>query len=139
MKRKEKRKSGPLRYIAWWQGLCFVLLICLVWAKEALALYSVNSVGVDSASAGILTVAIIVVGFITIAHTYIQEQKVLKGLLVVCSYCGKIRLNDKAWERLDFYVQDRTMAEFSHGVCPECMKKVMQAELAGSGDAPPQD
>ncbi len=134
-----KRKTGPLRYIALWQGLCFMLLICLVWAKETLALYDVNAAGFDSASAGILTAAIAVVGFITIGHTYIQEQKVLKGLLVVCSYCGKIRLNDQAWERLDFYVQDRTLAEFSHGVCPDCMKQVMQSELGSSVSMPPRN
>ncbi|MGD9873214.1 MAG: hypothetical protein AB7T27_02980 [Kiritimatiellia bacterium] len=131
MKRKEKRRSGPLEFIAFWQFLCFVLLVCLVWAKETLELYSLESEGPNAISACILTAAIIVVGFITIGHTYIQEQKVLKGLLVVCSYCGKIRLQDDAWERLDFYVQDRTLAEFSHGVCPDCLKKVMEAEIEG--------
>lgn len=129
MKKKEKRRSGPLEYIAFWQFLCFILLICLVWAKETLEIYNIEREGPDVASACILTAAIIVVGFITIGQTYIREQKVLKGLLVVCSYCGKIRMNDEAWGRLDFYVQDRTLAEFSHGVCPECLKKVMETEL----------
>lgn len=50
--------------------------------------------------------------------------KTLKGLVPICSYCKKIR-NDKGyWEQLEAYVSKHTEAEFTHGICKECAKKV---------------
>lgn len=46
--------------------------------------------------------------------------KVLKGLVPICSKCKKIR-NDKGyWEQVEVYIRERSDAEFSHGLCPEC-------------------
>ncbi len=50
--------------------------------------------------------------------------KTLKGLLPICANCKKIR-NDKGyWEMVESYISDRTNAEFTHGLCPECVKKI---------------
>ncbi len=56
--------------------------------------------------------------------------KTLSGLLPICSYCKKIRDEHDSWRVLEEYIQKRTTAEFSHGVCPECYKKVMQDALS---------
>jgi hypothetical protein len=47
----------------------------------------------------------------------------LEGLLPICSYCKKIRDEHDDWQTLELYIEDRSSAEFSHGICPECMKK----------------
>jgi hypothetical protein len=47
----------------------------------------------------------------------------LEGLLPICSYCKKIRDKDRAWHTLESYIEDRTEAEFSHGICPDCLEK----------------
>lgn len=52
--------------------------------------------------------------------------KTLSGLLPICSYCKKIRDEHDSWHVLEEYIQKRSTAEFSHGICPECYKKVMQ-------------
>ena len=58
----------------------------------------------------------------------IVQIKTLKGLLPICAYCKKIR-NDKGdWEQFESYVRQRSDVEFSHGICPECTKK-MYAEI----------
>ncbi len=52
------------------------------------------------------------------------EVKKLSGLLPICSCCKKIRNDEGYWEQLEVYIRDRTEAEFSHGICPECAKKI---------------
>lgn len=53
----------------------------------------------------------------------LDHVKTLRGLLPVCSYCKKVR-NDKGyWEQIEEYLTEHSQAEFTHGVCPECMLK----------------
>jgi len=49
--------------------------------------------------------------------------KTLRGLLPICSYCKKIRDDKGYWNRIESYIQDHSGAEFTHGMCPECLKK----------------
>jgi hypothetical protein len=52
-----------------------------------------------------------------------QQLSRLEGLLPICSYCKKIRDDGNKWQSLETYIEERSTAEFSHGICPECMKK----------------
>lgn len=56
-------------------------------------------------------------------HTLLKEVKVLRGLLPICSFCKRIRNRDNQWEALEDYITQRSKAEFSHGLCPECAKE----------------
>lgn len=49
--------------------------------------------------------------------------KTLSGLLPICSYCKKIRDDTGYWSRIEKYVQTHSKAEFSHGICPDCVKE----------------
>ncbi len=49
------------------------------------------------------------------------EIHTLRGILPICSYCKKIRDDDGYWQALDVYVQAHSEAEFSHGICLDCM------------------
>ncbi|BHH82244.1 PAS domain-containing protein [Desulforhopalus sp. 52FAK] len=51
--------------------------------------------------------------------------KVLKGILPICSYCKKIRDDKGAWDQMEAYLSEYSDVQFSHGVCPDCYKKVM--------------
>jgi PAS domain S-box-containing protein len=54
-----------------------------------------------------------------------QEQiKTLSGLLPICANCKKIRNDGGYWERIEAYISKHTDAQFSHGICPECAKKL---------------
>jgi len=52
--------------------------------------------------------------------------KTLEGILPICSYCRKIRNEEGAWEPLDRYVRSHSEAEFSHGICPDCLVPLMR-------------
>lgn len=52
----------------------------------------------------------------------LEQIKTLHGILPICSFCKQIRNDHGAWQRLEVYIQKHSDAEFSHSVCPECMK-----------------
>ncbi len=54
-----------------------------------------------------------------------KEINTLSGLLPICAWCKKIRDDHGYWKQIESYLQTRTQARFSHGVCPECMAKVL--------------
>ena len=51
------------------------------------------------------------------------EIKVLRGLLPICSHCKKIRDEQGKWHPVEGYIRDHSNADFSHGICPECLNK----------------
>lgn len=54
----------------------------------------------------------------------LSKVKLLSGLLPICASCKKIR-NDKGyWNQIESYVRDNSDAKFSHGICPDCVKKL---------------
>lgn len=59
-----------------------------------------------------------------VLETRIQEAlaeiKTLSGLLPICAWCKRIRDDDGSWSQLEAFVKDRTEAEFTHGICPDC-------------------
>lgn len=55
---------------------------------------------------------------------YLMEIQALRGLVAVCSNCKSIRDNDGVWNPIEHYLIRHPEADFSHGICPECMKKL---------------
>jgi DNA-binding response OmpR family regulator len=53
----------------------------------------------------------------------------LHGLLPICSYCKRIRDDQNYWHQVESYVKAHSDAEFSHGICPTCMEKVLKTEF----------
>jgi len=53
----------------------------------------------------------------------LAEIKSLRGILPICSHCKRIRDDEGAWKQLEVYISDHTDAEFSHGICNDCLKK----------------
>lgn len=49
----------------------------------------------------------------------------LEGIIPICSYCKKIRDDEKSWHQLENYISSHSEAKFSHGICPECYEKQM--------------
>ncbi len=58
-----------------------------------------------------------------------KQIKVLSGFLPICSYCNKIRDEGNHWEKIDTYVAKHSEASFSHGICPDCIKKYVSPEI----------
>ena len=52
----------------------------------------------------------------------LSQVKTLSGLLPICSSCKKIRDTGGSWSDVEHYIQTRSDAYFSHGICPDCIK-----------------
>lgn len=57
-------------------------------------------------------------------QTVLAEVKTLEGFLPICANCHSIRNDEGFWERVEKYIQDRTGAQFSHSICPDCLKEL---------------
>jgi PAS domain S-box-containing protein len=51
----------------------------------------------------------------------LAQVRTLSGLLPICSCCKKIRDDKGYWTQIECYIRSHSQAEFSHGMCPECM------------------
>ena len=54
----------------------------------------------------------------------LREVKVLRGLIPICASCKKIRNDGGFWQQLEEYLSEHSEAEFSHGLCQPCAKKL---------------
>ena len=54
----------------------------------------------------------------------LAEIKTLSGLIPICCNCKKIRDDQGYWQQVETYVKAHTGADFSHGICPNCMEKL---------------
>lgn len=62
----------------------------------------------------------------------LAEVRTLRGMLCICAWCKRIRDEAQAWESVEMYVESRTHASFSHGICPACLQ-AQEGEMARSG------
>lgn len=63
----------------------------------------------------------------------LDKVKQLSGLLPICANCKKIRDDDGYWQDVAVYIRDHSEAEFSHGVCPDCMQELYADFLPNAG------
>ena len=54
----------------------------------------------------------------------LSQVKILKGFLPICAKCKAIRNDEGHWQQIESYLRERSEAEFSHGICPVCLKEL---------------
>ena len=59
----------------------------------------------------------------------LTKIKTLKGLIPICAWCKKVRDDKGYWNEIEAYVRDHSNADFTHGICPECLKGLTEKEL----------
>jgi len=64
--------------------------------------------------------------FVLLILENITELLTLRELLPVCAHCKKIRDDQEYWHEIDAYFAEHMEMNFSHGVCPDCMKKFFE-------------
>jgi hypothetical protein len=69
------------------------------------------------------------------AEKALAEVKTLRGFLPICSSCKKIRNDQGYWQAVEQYIKEHSEAEFTHGLCPDCFKKLYGKE----GISPPDE
>jgi len=54
----------------------------------------------------------------------LEQVKLLSGCLPICSSCKKIRDEHGSWNPIETYIRERSEADFTHGICPDCAEKL---------------
>ncbi|MDP8241088.1 MAG: response regulator [Candidatus Hatepunaea meridiana] len=60
----------------------------------------------------------------------LTKVKQLSGLLPICCHCKKIRDDNGYWQQVERYITEYSEAEFTHGICPDCLEKYYPEHLA---------
>ena len=127
----------PVMLVAWNRGIATALTAC--------ALMSLSRVGHDyffderltanEVASGLVRFFVLVL--LAVLTNLLAQQtrqlrervQLLEGILPICAGCKSIRDEHGRWLSLEGYITTHTAAQFSHGVCPDCLK-------AYYGDAP---
>ena len=68
----------------------------------------------------------------------LAQVKMLSGLLPICASCKKIRDDKGYWNAVEDFVSQHSQAQFSHGICPECAKKLYPEHGTPIKEEPPK-
>jgi hypothetical protein len=99
-------------------------IIALLWLDDVVDLSALSGISYKTMMLWqtiVTTILCVLVLFWLTSKTrlILKRLKRLEGLLPVCSFCKKIRVNEE-WVAIERYVAEHSDAVFSHGFCPEC-------------------
>jgi PAS domain S-box-containing protein len=57
------------------------------------------------------------------------KVQTLKSLLPICAWCKKIRDDSGYWTMLEEYFHEHADVDFTHGICPDCAKKIEEKRI----------
>jgi PAS domain S-box-containing protein len=60
----------------------------------------------------------------------LAKVKLVSAFLPICASCKKVRDDRGYWEQVQVYIRDHSEAEFSHGLCPDCLRKLYPTSAA---------
>jgi PAS domain S-box-containing protein len=69
----------------------------------------------------------------------LASVKSLSGLLPICASCKKIRDDKGYWSQVEHYISQHSQATFTHGICPDCIKKLYPNLAEGGLGGPPKE
>ena len=101
-----------LKALFWRSYIIFSLVICIL-----LTLIVVFSFRMDKAAKERENI-------ILELQDALAEVITLRGVIPICSSCKKVRDDKGYWNQIESYIRDRSEADFSHSICPECAKEL---------------
>ena len=126
-------KLGPYgvsKKIITYEAIGFAGIMMFIWFDEWVdithLLFGEAPTPFNWKEASFESLLIAILGLMIINHTQkiFQRMKYLEGILPVCSSCKKIRDENGDWQALESYIHNKSAARFSHGICPDCKKKL---------------
>ena len=123
----------PVALSSWYNGkrwgLVFAIVLPLVrWGFNTLA-WTIPWTITESSINALIRIAVLSCFALIIDRTATQTRilsrhvQMLEGLLPICSYCKKIRDEGEEWQPMEKYIQARSAAKFTHGICPDCLRE----------------
>jgi hypothetical protein len=113
-----------------YEFIAIASIIALIWLDEIIdiphLLLGAESTPLNWRESLFESIIIALLGAVIINFTtkLFRKMKYLEGILPVCASCKKIRDGKGNWHQIESFIRDRSEAEFSHSICPECAKKL---------------
>ena len=125
-------KSKTLRMLTISQLAIFLLFLCLTLGNEIIdiphfvfhdapTLYS-QRLGEIMIELSIFTI-VMVIQIVLFKNLY-KRIRLLEGFIPICANCKKIKTTEDQWEQIEKYITKHSLAQFSHGICPDCVRKL---------------
>ncbi|PWU11549.1 MAG: hypothetical protein C5B50_23150 [Verrucomicrobia bacterium] len=142
MKTTDPNSPPPKQTLYWqkallWQSLGFLIIIVLTWSDAlfdlAHAIFGREHQATDWNRTAIVTVVIVLLWIISAYKVYrvVSRLSYLESFLHVCAWCRKIE-HEHSWMSLEEHFNRKTGRRASHGICPECSKKML-SEVEAEG------
>jgi hypothetical protein len=130
----------PVVLATWFNGLrwglvfaCFLSFVRIFFSLAWPAPWSILESSVNAAIRLIIfSLTVLLVDREVKRRALLEEVKILRGLLPICSFCKKIRREDNTWVPVEEYVREHSEADFSHGFCPDCMRDHYGVDLSST-------
>ena len=123
-------KSKSIRLLAISQVAIVFSLLCLTLGNEILDIphYVFNDAPtLYSQRFGEIIIELFIFFIVTAIQILLFKKlynriRVLEGLIPICANCKKIRNTEDQWEQIEKYITQNSLAQFSHGICPDCAR-----------------
>ena len=125
-------KSKPIHIIFIYQAAIVLLFLCITLGNEIIDVphYVFNDAPtLYSQRFGEIIIELFIF-FIIIAIQILLFKKlskrirILEGFIPICANCKKIRNREDQWEQMEKYITQHSLAQFSHGICPDCAEQL---------------
>jgi nitrogen fixation/metabolism regulation signal transduction histidine kinase len=67
----------------------------------------------------------------------VTELVELRRIVPICSHCRKVRDDADFWHQVEDYFRKHTGLQFSHGICPECLREHYPELTEAAGGSSP--
>jgi hypothetical protein len=130
MRKSITGKGSVSRKVIALETLGFLIIIATIWADQVFDIpyYFLGAMAtpVNWRESLFESIIIVLIGSSIVYHTsqLFNRMRHLEGMLPVCASCKKIRIANNEWQQIETYIRDKSEAEFSHSICPECAKQL---------------
>ena len=101
----------------------FLILVVILWLDKWLdfphRFFGAPATPINITESVFETMIVLILALLVMLTCTLLKIKSLEGLIPVCSFCQKIRV-DNRWVSIFSYISNHSEADFTHGVCPKC-------------------
>ena len=124
-------RNRQIRSVFAWQVVILIVFLVLTFTNEVMDLphFALGDKATTwGQRSGEVTIELVIFSGVFVLEIYlfrklVRRIKILEGFLPICANCKKIRNQDQ-WEQIENYITDHSLVQFSHSLCPECIKKL---------------